>query len=215
MAAGTVTPGVAATLAIVLALIALGAASALGLKFLTVLVIYLVLNQAYSLGLKNVVILDVMIVSSGFVLRVVAGGLAIAVQVSAWILICTFLIALFLAFSKRRHELMLLASQASDQRPVLSHYSPMFLDQMMNVVTASTVVCYAMYAISPETTEKFHTELLIYTIPMVLFGIFRYLYLMYQKQTDLNPTEAILRDGPFLINIALWALAVFWIVYLG
>ncbi len=215
LAAGTVSVQLAAVLAIALAAGALAIAVGLGTGFLLVLTAYLVLNQLYSLGLKHVVILDVMMVSLGFVLRVIAGGLAIDVQVSAWLLLCTFFVALFLAFSKRRHELMLLASDASGQRPVLSHYSAAFLDQMINVVTASTVVSYAMYSISPETVEKFHTQRLIYTIPMVLFGIFRYLYLIYQKQTGRNPTEAILRDVPFLINIVIWALAVVWIVYRG
>ena len=215
LAAGTVSVELAAVLAVALAAGALAIAVGLGTDFLLVLTAYLVLNQLYSLGLKNVVILDVMMVSLGFVLRVIAGGLAIDVQVSAWLLLCTFFVALFLAFSKRRHEVILLASDASGQRPVLSHYSAAFLDQMINVVTASTVVSYAMYSISPETVDKFHTQRLIYTIPMVLFGIFRYLYLIYQKQTGRNPTEAILRDIPFLINIVIWALAVVWIVYRG
>ena len=215
LAAGTVSVQTAAALAIALAAGSLAIAVLLGSKFLLVLTTYLVLNQLYSLGLKHVVILDVMIVSLGFVLRVLAGGIAIDVQVSAWLLLCTFFVALFLAFSKRRHELILLASDASGQRPVLSHYSPAFLDQMINVVTASTVVAYAMYSISPETVEKFHTRHLIYTLPMVLFGIFRYLYLIYQQQTRRNPTEAILRDPPFLINILIWAGAVVWIVYGG
>ena len=212
LAAGTVSVQLAAVLAIAMAAGALGIAVGLGTGFLLVLTTYLVLNQLYSLGLKHVVILDVMIVSLGFVLRVIAGGLAIDVRVSAWLLLCTFFVALFLAFSKRRHELMLLANEASGQRPVLSHYSAAFLDQMINVVTASTVVAYAMYSISPETIEKFHTRYLIYTIPMVLFGIFRYLYLIYQRQTGRNPTEAILRDPPFMINILVWATAVVWIV---
>ena len=215
LAAGTVSVQLAAVLAIAMAAGALGIAVGLGTGFLLVLTTYLVLNQLYSLGLKHVVFLDVMIVSLGFVLRVIAGGLAIDVRVSAWLLLCTFFVALFLAFSKRRHELMLLANEASGQRPVLSHYSAAFLDQMINVVTASTVVAYAMYSISPETIEKFHTRYLIYTIPMVLFGIFRYLYLIYQRQTGRNPTEAILRDPPFMINILVWATAVVWIVYEG
>jgi len=215
IAAGTVSVGSAAVLFAGLVVVSLTLATSLGWHFFAVLVIYLVLNQIYSAGLKHTVILDVMIVSLGFVLRVVAGGEAVDVQVSAWLLLCTFFIALFLAFSKRRHELILLAEDASGQRPVLSHYSPAFLDQMINVVTASTVVAYAMYAISPETIEKFHTRNLIYTIPMVLFGIFRYLYLIYQKPTTRNPTEAILRDPPFLINIFIWALAALWIVYRG
>jgi 4-hydroxybenzoate polyprenyltransferase len=213
LAAGTVSVGSAVTLALTLAAAALASAAYLGVRFFVILAVYLVLNQLYSAGLKHVVILDVMIVSMGFVLRVLAGGAAVDVHISAWILLCTFFIALFLAFSKRRHELILLADEASGQRPVLSHYNPAFLDQMINVVTASTVVAYAIYAISPETVEKFHTQRLIYTLPLVLFGIFRYLYLIYQKHTHRNPTEAILRDGPFLVNIFLWAAAVVWIVY--
>jgi 4-hydroxybenzoate polyprenyltransferase len=215
IAAGTVSVPTAIVFGTALALVSLTMAASLGLEFFAILAIYLLLNQLYSAGLKHTVILDVMIVSLGFVLRVLAGGAAVQVQVSAWLLLCTFFIALFLAFSKRRHELVLLAGDASGQRPVLSHYSPAFLDQMINVVTASTVVAYAMYAISPETAEKFHTRNLIYTIPMVLFGIFRYLYLIYQKPTTRNPTEAILRDPPFLINILVWALSALWIVYRG
>jgi 4-hydroxybenzoate polyprenyltransferase len=215
IAAGDVTVLTATILGLILATVSLTLASSLGWPFFIILAIYLVLNQLYSAGLKHTVILDVMIVSLGFVLRVLAGGAAVHVQVSAWLLLCTFFIALFLAFSKRRHELILLAEDASGQRPVLSHYSPAFLDQMINVVTASTVVAYAMYAISPETAEKFHTRHLIYTIPMVLFGIFRYLYLIYQRPSNRNPTEAILRDPPFLINMVLWGLAALWIVYRG
>jgi 4-hydroxybenzoate polyprenyltransferase len=215
LAAGTVSLASAWTLMFLLITIALALAVYLGWQFFSVLLTYLVLNQLYSAGLKHVVILDVMIISLGFVLRVLAGGAATGVQISAWIVLCTFFIALFLAFSKRRHELILLADEASEQRPVLSHYSPAFLDQMINVVTASTVVSYAMYAIAPETTEKFHTQHLIYTIPMVLFGIFRYLYLIYQRPSRRNPTEAILSDPAFLVNIFVWGLAVLLIVYRG
>ena len=215
LAAGSVSLGTAWVLLVLLVVAALLLSIYLGWQFLSVLLVYLVLNQLYSLGLKNVVILDVMIISLGFVLRVLAGGAATGVQISAWIVLCTFFVALFLAFSKRRHELILLADEASGQRAVLSHYSPAFLDQMINVVTASTVVSYAMYAIAPETTEKFHTQHLIYTIPMVLFGIFRYLYLIYQKPSRRNPTEAILRDPAFMINILIWGLAVLLIVYRG
>ena len=215
LAAGTVSVSQAWVLAVLLVMGALMLSLYLGPEFFAVLLTYLVLNQLYSAGLKHVVILDVMIISLGFVLRVLAGGAATGVKISAWIVLCTFFVALFLAFSKRRHELVLLEHEAPEQRPVLSHYSPAFLDQMINVVTASTVVSYAMYAIAPETTEKFHTQYLIYTIPMVLFGIFRYLYLIYQKPSRRNPTEAILRDPAFLINILIWGLAVLLIVYRG
>jgi len=213
LAAGAVSAGIA--LAFAGSLLAATAAAAwwLGFGFMVVVLTYLLLNALYSLWLKHVVILDVMIVSMGFVLRVLGGGAAIAVEISAWLLLCTIFVALFLAFSKRRHELILLAGDAAEQRRVLSHYSASFLDQMINVVTASSVVSYALYAISPETAERFDTRNLVYTIPFVLFGIFRYLYLMYQAPERLNPTEAVVRDWPSILNILLWALVVVGIVY--
>jgi len=213
IAAGIVSVPAASLTAVVLVIVTLAISAKLGMAFTGFVLVYLLLNLLYSLGLKEFVILDVMIVSLGFVLRVLGGGAAIGVEVSAWLLLCTILLALFLAFSKRRHELILMAEDASNHRAVLSHYSPLFLDQMINVVTASTVVSYAIYAISPETVERFQTRNLIFTIPLVLFGIFRYLYLIYQKPTDENPTEAILSDPPFLANMVLWAAAVMWIVY--
>ncbi len=213
VAAGTLPVPLALGTAAVLLAAATALGAPLGAGFLAVLAAYALLNLGYSAGLKNVVILDVMIVAVGFVLRVIAGGLAIAVPVSSWLLLCTIFLALFLAFSKRRHEIVLLAEDARGQRRVLDHYSPAFLDQMINVVTASSVVCYALYAVAPETQERFDSDWLVYTIPLVLFGIFRYLYLVYQKPHEKNPTEAILADPPFLVNLVLWALAVVWIVY--
>ena len=159
------------------------------------------------------VIVDVMVVALGYVLRVEGGAAAIGVEVSTWILLCTIFVALFLAFSKRRHELLLLSEKAAGQREVLLHYGPTFLDQMINVVTASTLLCYALYTLAPETVEKFGTNALIYTLPFVLFGIFRYLYLVYQVTNPRNPTEAILRDAPFVLNVALWGLAVIAVIY--
>jgi 4-hydroxybenzoate polyprenyltransferase len=213
IASGRLPVPVAAVAAALLAAASLAIGMTLGGDFVAILVAYLVANLGYSLGLKRVVILDVMVLSVGFVLRVMAGGVAVSVEVSAWLILCTSFLALFLAFSKRRHELMLLADDASEQRQVLSHYSPAFLDQMINVVTAGTVVAYAVYAISPETVEKFDTRDLIFTMPFVLFGIFRYLYLIYQQPSERNPTEAILGDRPFLINILLWVASVVWVIY--
>jgi 4-hydroxybenzoate polyprenyltransferase len=213
LAAGTLS--VAAAVAAIAVLTAAAAALAcyLGAGFGLALGAYLLLNLLYTLWFKHMVILDVMCIGLGFVLRVVAGAQATAVQVSSWLFLCTTFLALFLAFSKRRHEITLLSGAASGQRPVLDHYSPAFLDQMINVVTASAVVSYALYAVAPETVAKYHTQGLIYTIPLVLFGIFRYLYLMYQRPGERNPTETILRDPPFVINIVVWGLAVVSIVY--
>jgi 4-hydroxybenzoate polyprenyltransferase len=193
--------------------ISLAGAYQLGMPFLMILVVYMLLNLLYTTQLKHVVILDVMSVSLGFVLRVLGGGAAIGVEVSAWLLLCTIFLALFLAFSKRRHELILLDQHASHQRPVLTSYSPAFLDQMINVVTASTVVAFALYSISPETVDKFQTKFLIYTTPFVLYGIFRYLFLIYQRPGKLNPTEDVVRDLPSIINLALWGGAVVFIIY--
>lgn len=213
IAAGTLPAPVAALAAALLVVLALGAAVLLGRGFGVVVAIYLLLNGAYNAGLKNVVILDALIIALGFVLRVLGGAAAVAVAVSHWLLLCTIFLALFLAFSKRRHEIGLLADDAARQRQVLDHYSPAFLDQMINVVTASAVVCYALYAVAPETEAKYGGHALLYTIPLVLFGVFRYLYLVYQRPGEVNPTEAILRDRPFLANLVLWGLAVLWIVY--
>ncbi len=213
IASGRLSAGAAAAAALLLAAAAAAIALSLGRLFTVFLAGYLALNLLYSWGLKHVVILDVMVVSLGFVLRVLGGAAAIPVEVSKWLLLCTTFVSLFLAFSKRRHELVLLPGTANSQRRVLQSYSAAFLDQMINVVTASTVVAYALYAVAPETIAKFGTDRLIYTLPMVLFGIFRYLYLIYQIPNDQNPTEGILRDGPFLINFAIWALAVTWVVY--
>jgi 4-hydroxybenzoate polyprenyltransferase len=215
LAAGRVSAPLALVTALALAAGSLLLAFALGHRFLLVAFAYLTLNLAYTTWLKHLVILDVMSVALGFVLRVLAGGLAIDVSVSAWLLLCTIFLALFLAFSKRRHELVLLAEEAPEQRRVLSHYSPMFLDQMINVVTASTVVSYALYSIDADTVERFGTEFLVYTIPFVLFGIFRYLYLMYQQPQKLNPTEAVVRDLPSIANLGFWGLAVLAVIYLA
>lgn len=214
VASGEVKVATALTAAGLLVAAAGALALALPGLFALVLAAYLALNLGYSLGLKNIVILDVMVISMGFVLRVLGGAQAVEVEVSRWLLLCTIFLALFLAFSKRRHELTLLAGAASEQRRVLDHYSPAFLDQMINVVTASTVLGYALYVVDPETVEKFGTTALVYTVPFVLFGVFRYLYLIYQKPQDRSPTEALLGDRAFLINFGLWALAVLAILYL-
>ncbi len=213
IASGALPVSAALGAVLALAVAAVGIGVFLGLAFLAWLGAYVLLNGLYTFGFKRVVILDVMTLSLGFVLRVLAGGAAVAVEVSSWLPLCTIFLALFLAFSKRRHELVLLQDDAVNQRSVLGQYSLRFVDQMINVVTASTVIAYSLYAVAPETAQRYETQDLVYTVPLVLFGIFRYLYLTYQDTSERNPTEAILTDPPFLINLALWSLAVLWIVY--
>ncbi|RME49842.1 MAG: decaprenyl-phosphate phosphoribosyltransferase [Deltaproteobacteria bacterium] len=177
--------------------------------------IYFVQNLFYSKYLKHVVIIDVMMIGVGFVLRAVAGAVVIGVGFSNWLLLCTFLLALFLGFSKRRHELLLLEQKANAHRPILEHYHPYFLDMMISIVTAATLVSYALYTMSPETIEKFETDDLIYTIPFVVYGIFRYLYLVHLREEGGNPSRIVFKDKPLLVNILLWLVSVVLLVYLG
>jgi 4-hydroxybenzoate polyprenyltransferase len=188
-------------------------ATILGTGFAILTAIYLLLQVAYTFLLKEVVILDVMSIAAGFVIRAVAGGVVIDVPVSPWLIICTFLLALFLGFSKRRHELVLLEGRAENHRAALREYSPYFLDQMISVVTASTVVAYAIYTASPEVQEKLGTDKLYLTVPFVLFGIFRYLYLVHQREEGGNPTQLLLRDRPMLADVLLWIVTAMILLY--
>jgi 4-hydroxybenzoate polyprenyltransferase len=180
-----------------------------------VAVLYVSLQAAYSARLKHVVIVDVLTLALGFVLRAVAGAVVIAVPISHWLLVCTLLLALFLALSKRRQELTLLAGGAIQHRRILGEYTPYLLDQMIGVVTASTLIAYIFYTISPETVEKFGTDLLGFTIPFPLYGIFRYLYLVHQKEGGGSPAAMLLNDRPLLGCVALWVASVVGIVYRG
>jgi len=185
----------------------------LNMSFFYIALFYLILQIAYSFRLKHVVILDVFIVAAGFFIRVIAGGLAIEVYISPWLLICTALLALFLAMSKRRHEIIFLEQDAENHRPILKEYSPYLLDQMIAVVTASTVIAYCLYTISEETIAKFGTTRLIFTVPFVLYGIFRYLYLIHQKSEGGTPEVLILKDKPLLLDIFLWIVCASIIIY--
>jgi hypothetical protein len=149
----------------------------------------------------------------GFVLRATGGAVAIGVPISHWLLLCTLLLALFLALSKRRAELVTLADGATTHRRILAEYSPYMLDQMIGVVTASTLLAYAFYTISPDTVARFGTDRLLITVPFPLYGIFRYLYLVHQRQGGGNPSEALLTDQPLLVCVALWAGTVIFVLY--
>jgi 4-hydroxybenzoate polyprenyltransferase len=193
---------------------ALMAGFVLSPPFGAIMLIYAVLNLAYSLWLKEVVIIDVMIIASGFVLRAVGGGLAIDVAVSEWLVLCALLLSLFLAFCKRRQELEALV-EAHDHRPSLREYSIGFLDQMINVVTPSALLAYILYTVSPEVEMKLNTRYLYLTVPFVLYGIFRYLFLVHRRGEGGNPAQSLLTDRPLLICVGLWALSVVIILYVA
>src|SRR5579863_5455016 len=213
IASGALAPGAAWTAAVVLGGAAMTAAVMINRSFAVVGGLYLVILSAYSVSLKHLVILDVLTLASGFVLRAVGGAVAIDVPFSNWLLLVTLLAALFIGLSKRRAELVSLADGASGHRRILAEYSPYLLDQMIGVVTASTLIAYAFYTISPEVVQRFGTDRLIYTVPFVMYGIFRYLYLIHQREEGGNPSELLVTDRPLLVSGALWGLAVVIILY--
>jgi 4-hydroxybenzoate polyprenyltransferase len=213
IASGALPVSLAIIAAIGLGISALAGAIAVGLPFAGVATIYLGLQLAYSAILKHIVIIDVLTIAIGFVLRAVGGAVAVNVEISHWLLVCTILLALFIALAKRRHEIVLLADGATRHRPILGEYSAYLLDQMIGVVTASTLISYIFYTISPETVQKFATPWLGLTIPFPLYGIFRYLYLVHLREGGGSPADLLLTDRPLLACVALWALTVALIIY--
>lgn len=177
-------------------------------QFALIAAVYIVLQICYSLWLKHVVIIDVFCIASGFLLRVAAGAEAIQVTFSTWLFFCTILLSLFLALSKRRHELVLLEDGAAEHRRILFEYSTGLLDQMISIVTTATLIAYILYTVSAETIAKFGSDKLKYTIPFVLYGIFRYLYLIYQRNEGGSPEKALLNDMPILFTVVLYGLSV-------
>lgn len=214
IASGRLNKTTAIKITTIICLVSLSFAFYINSFFGIIVLAYFLLNIGYSIYLKNIVIMDVVTIASGFVLRVLGGAVIISVTSSQWLILCTILLSLFLGFSKRRHELVLLEDNATGHRKVLEHYSPYFLDQMISVVTASTVICYALYTMSKDTIEKLGTSKLIYTIPFVLYGIFRYLYLVHQKEKGGSPTEIVFTDKPMIVNIILWVIASIVFIYI-
>lgn len=211
IARGSLSSRAAATAAVVSASIALAASFILNLNLGLISAGYLLLMILYSLRLKRVVILDAVTLAFGFLFRVAAGGAVIAVPISEWFLICTFLLALFLALCKRRHELVLLGEEAPSHRKVLAEYSPILLDQMIAVVTSSTVLAFALYTLWERTRLEVSPRL-YYSIPFVLYGIFRYLYLVYRKEGGGEPGRTLVTDRALLLDVALWGVAVILIL---
>jgi len=188
--------------------------SQLNSKFLFVAAIYFVLNVGYSFFLKHVILVDVFIVAAGFMLRVLAGAFAIDVQVSEWLVLCTLFVSLFLSISKRRGELLLVRNSESYQgRAVLREYEVEFMDQMMTIAAAGMAISYALYTVAERTVSVFGTANLIFTTVFVLFGIFRYLYIVRVRKTDDNPTHLLVTDAAMIINVAAWFVVCVVIIY--
>jgi 4-hydroxybenzoate polyprenyltransferase len=213
LASGRLKRGVALVAAIILPAIAVPLTFMLNWRFGVIAVIFLVKDLLYSFWLKNVVIIDVLILAAGFVLRVGAGVVIITVtRFSPWLYICMSLLALFLGFGKRRAELTLLEKQAGSTRVVLKQYTLAFLDELINLVSTAAVIAYSLYTFSAENLPKNHAMML--TIPFVLYGIFRYLYLIHVKGEGGAPDELILTDRPLQTTFMLWGLLAVLILYL-
>ncbi len=168
--------------------------------------VYLIIQIAYCFKLKHLVLLDVFTIAAGFVLRTVAGGLIIHVSISHWLVLCSLQLALFLGFGKRRQELVLLGAGAGSHRAILEEYSMPFLDQMINIVSAVSIVCYSVYSVESETAHR-HPHLWI-TVPIVIYSVCRYLYLVYQKGWGGAPDEVLMKDRALQAAIILWFMAV-------
>jgi len=213
LAAGYLKVNKAYGASVVLGTVALLGAMLLDLSFFLILAGYVLMNLAYTIKIKEIVILDVMCIAFGFVFRVLAGTALAGVKPSDWLIICTITISIFLASSKRRHEFALFAVKVNKHRKVLADYSINFLDQMISVATACTLMSYALYTVSDETIARFGTKNLVFTLPFVIYGIYRYLYLIHRKKIGGNPTSALLEDFPLFLNGLLWLGAVIFIIY--
>ena len=218
LASGRLSTGAAYAFQIPLAVVVAALAWWLGPQFALVAAVYFVLNLAYSFSLKSQVLLDVFAIALGFVLRAIAGvallrPVAPDTTLSPWLLVCTFFLALFLGLAKRRRELGAAGETAGKQRVVLASYNAELLDSLLLVCAAATLLGYALYTIWPATVEKFHTEALLYTVPFVAYGLFRYLYLVKVEGANEDPSQVLLTDRPLQIAVVLWAVTVAFILY--
>lgn len=208
IAAGRISLGTAAAMIIALLVAGFAGAWLLSPPFATVVAAYVAMQLLYSLGLKRVALVDVLVIAAGFVLRAIAGAVVLDVAISSWLLLCAFLLALFLSLCKRRHEKRLPENVAGQHRPSLDMYDEKVLDQLIAIVSSATIVAYAIYTLSPATVEKFGSARLGFSIPFVVFGIFRYVDLVYRHDSGDRPEKILLTDMPILVNLILYALSI-------
>ena len=213
IATGELSVFAASCVSVLLSGIAVATAFNLESSFGWIALMYLVQNIAYSIWLKNIVLLDVITIATGFLLRAVGGWMALQVPISSWFVLCIFTLALFLACIKRRQELVLLKSDAVGHRHILAVYSLPFLDQIISILTASTLVCYSLYAMGVGDSEKLISKNMEWTIPFVLYGLLRYLFVVYEKGRGDNPTSVVLGDKPLKLTVILWLLTAVVSIY--
>ncbi|ARU32432.1 decaprenyl-phosphate phosphoribosyltransferase [Sulfuriferula sp. AH1] len=206
---GMSTAGVFAALLMLIALLLAGWVAAM---VLVIIVLYALMNLSYSLRLKHVVILDVFIIAAGFMLRILAGTLGVGIPPSQWLLLCGLMVTLFLGFAKRRAEIIELAETKTAHRKVLAHYSPVLLDKMIGITASGVIMSYSLYTMSPDTVHTHGTSNLIYTVPFVMYGVFRYIYLLHQQHGGGDPSRDVVRDPHMLLAVLAWGAATFWLI---
>ncbi len=183
--------------------------------FFGALIAYMVLTLSYTLLLKHIIIVDVLALALGFVVRAVAGAIAIDVEFSNWLIVCTLFLATFMALSKRRHEMTLLEDGAHSHRAVLNHYSVNYLDQLILITAGAAILTYTIYTCSPEVVERLHTDKLYATLPFVVYGIFRYLFIVHEKTGAGDPSRILIKDWPMGLCVLLWGLSCMGLIYFG
>jgi len=214
IASGEVSVKQAFILLIAVIVVTIFITSFTNLYFIITVSIYFLINILYSVKVKHIVILDVFFISLGFMLRVIGGGAAIQVSLSSWMILTAIFISLFLAISKRRAELSQIEQENLDlQRKVLNYYGIDFTNQMNTIAATGTIICYALYTVSEKAVSTFHTENLIYTTPFVIYGIFRYLYLIHKKNLGESPTQIVTKDIPIMLNTLAWLIVSIFIIY--
>ncbi len=214
LASGALPVGVARVAMVILFSTATLGALWLDHGFAAIIAVYLATCLAYSFKLKDIVILDVILIASGFVLRAIAGAVIIHVEVSEWLVLCTSMVALLVGFGKRRHELVLLESAAGSHRRSLVDYSIEFLDSVMNICAGAAVLTYALYTRADQTIERVGSRAMLITIPFVIYGVFRYLFLIHRRQAGGDPVQILFRDRPTMLNLLLWILTAAIVIYL-
>jgi 4-hydroxybenzoate polyprenyltransferase len=212
LAARTITPGVAVSLMLVLWSVGLVLGYLISLRVLLILCAYLLINVGYSLGLKHIVLLDVFLLASGFMLRILAGTTGVGIAPSQWLLLCGLMVALFLGFAKRRAELYASVDGSMGDRKVLASYQPVLLDKLIVITATCVILTYSLYTMNEQTIKVHHTESLIYTVPFVMYAIFRYIYSLHNQSMGSDPALEIFRDYHILTAIVGWLLLTLWLI---
>ena len=212
LASGQVSITAAIILALVLGALGFGLAYGASKIVAIILVAYTLMNVAYSLRLKHVVILDIFIIATGFMLRILAGTLGVGIPPSQWLLLCGMMVTLFLGFTKRRAEIMALAEDKTAHRKVLAHYSPVLLDKMIGITAAGLIMSYSLYTMNPDTIRIHGTSNLIYTVPFVMYGVFRYIYLLHHQSRGGDPSHDLVRDHHLLLVVGAWVVVTIWLI---